>query len=145
MRNFDTLLKPLPHWTATTLRPWRPRESTRSPCGRRISEKRSAVWLGSCCACTALWRATFVSPVAFPLWSLRQRDAHTTTSRRPRHAPSATISDQNATVQRRYYDLGDRTTLLGRSHCVYCAHTASVPRSYGDHRRFAVYMAPFNS
>ena len=38
-------LKPPSHSTATMLRPWRPRESTRSSCGRQISEKRSSVWL----------------------------------------------------------------------------------------------------
>ena len=36
---------------------------------------------------------------------------------------SATISDQNAILQRYYYDPGDRTTLLGRPRCVCCAHT----------------------
>ena len=50
----------------------------------------------------------------------------------------------SATLQRCYYDIGDRTTLLGRSRCVCCAHTASVRRSYGNHRRFAVYLAPFH-
>ena len=34
-------IKPPSHRTATTLRPWRPRDSTRSPCGRQISEKKS--------------------------------------------------------------------------------------------------------
>ena len=58
--------------------------------------------------------------------------------------PSATTSDQNATLQRCYYDLGDHTTLLGRSRSVYCAHAASVPRSYGGHRRYDVHMAPFH-
>ena len=58
--------------------------------------------------------------------------------------PSATISDHNTTLQRCHYDLGDRTTLVGRSHCVYCSHTACVPWSYGDHRCYAVYMAPFH-
>ena len=50
----------------------------------------------------------------------------------------------STTLQRCYYDIGDRTTLLGRSRRVCCAHTASVLRSYGDHRRFAVYLAPFH-
>ena len=50
----------------------------------------------------------------------------------------------SATLQRCYYDIGDRTTLLGRSRRVCCVHTASVLRSYGDHRRFALYSAPLH-
>ena len=49
----------------------------------------------------------------------------------------------SATLQRCYYDIGNSTTLLGRSHRVCCAHTALVLRSYGDHLRFTVYLAPF--
>ena len=48
----------------------------------------------------------------------------------------------SATLQRYYYDIGDRTTLLGRSHRVCCAHTTSVLLSYGDNLRFTVYLAP---
>ena len=79
----------------TGRRPWRPGESTRSPCGGQISEKRRSVWLiqGLCWVRTALLRATFVSPTAFPLRPLRQYNAHTMTSRRPGHALSVTIGD----------------------------------------------------
>ena len=49
----------------------------------------------------------------------------------------------SATLQRYYYDKGDRTTLLGRSHRVCCAHTTSVLLSYGDNLRFTVYLALF--
>ena len=127
---------------ATTLRPWRPRESTRSPCGRQISEKRSSVWLqwGPCCARTALWRVTFVSPIAFPLRLLRQYDAHTKSSRRPRHALSATIGGLTAMLLRqwrRHYaawalpsrllrTYGVRTTILRRPSAFRCLF-GSIP------------------
>ena len=45
------------------------------------------------CDCNGDRRATFVSPIAFPLRPLRQYDAHTTTSRRPEHALSVTTGD----------------------------------------------------
>ena len=51
----------------------------------------------------------------------------------------------SATLQRCYYDIGDHTMLLGHFCCVCFAHTASVRRSYCDHRRFAIYLAPFHS
>ena len=70
--------------------------------------------------------------------------ASTATSESVRRSYHDLTARPSATLRRCYYDIGDRTTLLGRSRCVCCAHTASVRRSYGDHRRFAVYLAPFH-
>ena len=108
----------------------------------KYQKKRSSVWLqqGRCCGRTALWRANFVSPIALPLWPLRQYDAHTTTSRRPGHALSATIGDLTVMLLRHMRPHYAAWTL----HRVCCAHTTSALRSYGDHRRFAVYLAPFH-
>ena len=52
---------------------------------------------------------------------------------RPHGAQDTHSVRPSATLQRCYYDIGDRTTLLGHSRCVCCAHTASVPRSYGEY------------
>ena len=77
----------------------------------------------------------------------------TTTSasvRRSYHGLTAPKTCAQCNHQRSEWDLTamllwlDCTTLLGCSLCVYCAHAASVPRSYGDHRCYAVYMAPFH-
>ena len=68
----------------------------------------------------------------------------TTLIPRPHGALDTRSVRPSVTLQRCYYDKGDGTTLLGRSRRVCCAHTASVRRSYGDHRRFAVYLAPFH-
>ena len=62
---------------------------------------------------------------------------------RPHGALDTRSVRPSATLQRCYYDIGDRTTLLGGSHRVCSAHTALVLRSYGDHLRFTVYLAPF--
>ena len=69
----------------------------------------------------------------------------TTLIPRPHGALNTRSVWPSATLQRCHYDIGDRTTLPGRPSCACCAHTASVRRSYGDHRyrRFAVYLAPF--
>ena len=85
---------------------------------------------------------------ARPLWA--QLRFHydlcvsTTLIPRPHGALDTRSVRPSATLQRCYYDIGDRTTLLGRSHRVCCAHRASVLRSYGDHLRFTVYLAPFH-
>ena len=85
---------------------------------------------------------------ARPLWAqLRFHNdlcVSTTLIPRPHGALNTRSVRPSATLQRCYYDIRDRTTLLGRSRGVCCAHTASVLRSYGDHRRFAVYLAPFH-
>ena len=85
---------------------------------------------------------------ARPLWAqLRfHYDLCVSTTLIPRHhgALDTRSVRPSATVQRCYYDIGDRTTLLGRSCRVCCAHTASVLWSYGDHLRFTVYLAPFH-
>ena len=85
---------------------------------------------------------------ARPLWA--QLRFHydlcvsTTLIPRPHGALDTRSVRPSATLQRCYYDIGDRTMLLGHSCRVCWAHTASVLRSYGDHRRFAVYLAPFH-
>ena len=139
--HIGVLVKPPSHRTATTLRPsWRPRESTGSPCGRQISDKRSSLWLDR----AALARRSDARPLWAQLRFHYDLCISTTLIPRPHGALDTRSVRPLTTLQRCHYDIGDRTTLLGRSRRVCCAHTASVPRFYGDHRRFAVYLAPFH-
>ena len=85
---------------------------------------------------------------ARPLWAQLRFHydlcANTTLIPRPHGALDTRSVRPSATLQRCYYDTGDPTALLGRSRCVCCAHTVSVLRSYGDHRRCVVYLTPFH-
>ena len=85
---------------------------------------------------------------ARPLWSQLRFHCDLCVSAtlipQPHGAQDTRSMRPSVTLQPCHYNIGDRTTLLGRSHCVCWANTASIPRSYGDHRRFAVYLAPFH-
>ena len=108
---------------------------------RQISEKRSSRSLNGDRA--ALSRRSDARPLWAQLRFHYDICVSTTLIPRPHGALDTRSVRPSATLRRCYYDIGDRTTLLGRSRRVRCAHTASVLRSYGDHRRFAVYLPPF--
>ena len=106
----------------------------------RYQKKRSSVWQDR----AALARRSDARPLWAQLRFHYDLCVSTTLIPRPHGALDTRSVRPFATLQRCHYDIGDCTTLLGRSRRVCCAHTASVPRSYGDHRRFAAYLAPFH-
>ena len=124
------------HRTATKLRPWRPRKFTRSLCGRQISEK-------------TLLCVTAIGTVLRTHGDLA----------RDLCVPNCVSTTTSASVRRSYHDLtapwtraqcdhrrpySDATPTQATALRCLGASVASVRRSYGNHRRFAVYLAPFH-
>ena len=136
-------VKPPSHRTATTLRP---RCDLGNPPDRPVVARYQKN--APLCDCNRDRAALAWRSDAQPLWA--QLHFHydlcvsTTLIPRPHGVLDTRSVRPSVTVQWCYYDICDRTTLLGRSCRVCCEHTASALRSYGDHWRFILYLALFH-